>query len=201
LARTVAKVVRKQPTINVVEEVISKLGEMSTRFAKSERDSAESAKWEKLVESKLREILYEETPSVQHISTFISDVLEHMGPVANKAVTLILAIPIHFLWSTIADVRKRQFGNAKLTPRESLWVLGTALVEIGKVCRTGDTTPITKGRGNPDLIDTIKAIRRHQRGKLSYRELKDAIDYTGLHCPQIDQLRLFEFRARKGNRL
>ena len=201
--KAIAKV-RKEPVVNVVEEIVSKMEAISSRqtdyqkkFSELKAADPSVARAASEVESQIREIFLMDVPPVVEIWNFISDLLEQMGPGGRKGVAFLLAITTHVSWSVFQDVRRRHFGDAKLTTRESLWVFGTALANVGKVYRTGDPAPITKGRASPELTDVVKAIRKHEKRRLSYRELKDAIEYTGIHCSDENSLRLFVHRARK----
>jgi len=194
----------KTKPVNVVDMVVSKLEAASSPQAETDGRISEMtsvdpsvAKFAMEVETQLREAFLKDVPAVIDIAKFISGILEEGGPQAREGISFVLAVAIHSCWGAFLDVRKRHFGNAKLTQPQSLWVFGTALSNVGSLLRTGDPTPTTKGRANPELIDLIREIRKHEQKRLSYRELKEAINYAGLHCPDEESLRLFVYRAQK----
>jgi hypothetical protein len=94
-------------------------------------------------------------------------------------------------------ISKANFGDAG--PKETnefLWTVGMTLEALAKAMKTGKPADL-KGRVNVELIELIKALRQHQKAKLTYRELHEALEYAGMHVPDEESLRVFEWRARK----
>jgi hypothetical protein len=50
---------------------------------------------------------------------------------------------------------------------------------------------------NVELTELIKILRKHQKARLTYRELYEALKYAGVHVADEETLRVFEWRARK----
>jgi hypothetical protein len=89
------------------------------------------------------------------------------------------------------------FGDAgPQTTEDWMWTFGTVLEVLGHTMKTGNP-PDLKGRVNVELIGLIKLVREHQTAKLTYRELQEALQYAGMHVPDEETLRVFEWRARK----
>jgi hypothetical protein len=94
-------------------------------------------------------------------------------------------------------VSRSHYGDAgPKTYKDFTWTLGTTLEILGKGIKTGKG-PHLKGKINIELIEMIKILRSHQKGKLTYRELREALEYAGVSPPDEETLRLFEWRARK----
>jgi len=125
----------------------------------------------------------------------IAFTLENAGRQGRQAIAFLLAILVHVGLGTYKDIRQRHFGNVEIPPREFYWVMGTTLQEIGAIFR-GNSRPATKGRVNTELLDIIRKIREHEKNKLTYRELKDALEYVLIYQDE-DALKLFVHRAKK----
>ena len=136
-------------------------------------------------------------PPVADLWKIISFALEQSGPQGRRALAILPAILIHGLWGSYQDVRKRHFANASLTDRLFFWVLGTAIQNIGAPFKTGNLNPTTKGQINAKLLETIRKSREHQKTRLTYRELKDVLQYAQIYVPSEEQLRLFVHRAKR----
>src|SRR5438132_485357 len=54
-----------------------------------------------------------------------------------------------------------------------------------------------KGGINTELVDLIRTIRKHQLKRLKTREVLEILTYVGIHVPDEEGLRVFEWRARK----
>jgi hypothetical protein len=76
-------------------------------------------------------------------------------------------------------------------------VLGTAIQNLGAPFKTGKLRSTTKGRVNAELLEAILKIRDHEKTRLTYRELKDALQYAQIYVASEEQLRLFVHRAKK----
>jgi len=134
---------------------------------------------------------------VAELWEIISLSLEQAGPQGRRSLAIWPAILIHWLWGSYQDVRKRHFANATLTDRQFFWVLGTAIQNLGAPLKTGKLTPTTKGRINAELLEAISEIRGHERVRLTYRELKDTLQYAQIHVPSEEHLRIFVHRAKR----
>jgi hypothetical protein len=55
-----------------------------------------------------------------------------------------------------------------------MWTVGKTLELMGKVFRTGKA-PDMKGKVNVELLNLIKVLRKHEKVRLTYRELREAI--------------------------
>ena len=118
-------------------------------------------------------------------------------PEMRIAAGLVAAFAALLLGNTFEGISKSYFGDAG--PKEAkdfLWVIGKMLELWGKTLRTGKV-PNIKGRVNVELIELIKELRQHQKARLTYRELHQALEYAGVHVQDEETLRVFEFRARK----
>jgi hypothetical protein len=94
------------------------------------------------------------------------------------------------------DVSRGYFGDAgPQKPEDWMWTLGTVLEILGQGLK--GKSPRLKGKINLELIELIKIIRTHQKERLTYRELRAALEYAGVHPPDEEALRLFEWRAHK----
>jgi hypothetical protein len=127
----------------------------------------------------------------------ISRLLETGGQQGRKAIAFGLAVVGHGILDAYRDARRRHFGDIEINDRESLWVLGTALETVGNTLRTGDLTPTTKGRANIELVDMIRIIRKHEKNKLTYRDLKAALEYVLIPVADEESLRVFVHRYKK----
>jgi len=94
------------------------------------------------------------------------------------------------------DVSKMYFGDAGPKSDDLMWTVGKTLEVMGKMARTGKA-PEMKGKVNVELLNLIKTLRKHEKVKLTYRELREAIAYAGVHIEDEDALRQFIFRAKK----
>ncbi len=150
----------------------------------------------KQFESAFRMASLYESFSVRDWWEMITAALEANGPAGRKSVAYVLAVLTHVGFGTYNDVRKRHVANNEIPPRKLFWVIGTAMQEIGAQLR-GDSTPNTKGRVNQGLIDVIRIVSQHEIKKLTYRELKDALEYVLIHVSDENALRLFVYRAKK----
>jgi hypothetical protein len=97
--------------------------------------------------------------------------------------------------SFYSDISKMYFGDAGPKSDELMWTVGKTLEVMGKTFRTGKA-PDMKGKVNVELLKLIKVLRKHEKVKLTYRELKEAIAYAGVHIEE-EALRQFIFRAKK----
>jgi hypothetical protein len=98
--------------------------------------------------------------------------------------------------SFYSDISKMYFGDAGPNSDELMWTVGKTLEVMGKTFRTGKA-PDMKGKVNVELLDLIKKLRKHEKVRLTYRELREAIAYAGVHVEDEDALRQFIFRAKK----
>jgi hypothetical protein len=147
----------------------------------------------------------EPTPGSKTLSEPVARFIEVMqgvtqaleDPEMRIAAGVISAIAITVLGSIYENTSKAYFGDAG--PRETkefMWLAGTTLEFLGKTFKTGKP-PDLKGKINVELIELIKVLRQHQTSKLTYRELRDALQHAGLHVPDEETLRVFEWRAKK----
>jgi hypothetical protein len=95
-----------------------------------------------------------------------------------------------------SDISKMYFGDAGPTPDDLGWTVGTTLETMGKMLKTGKA-PDLKGTVNVELLKLYKILRKHEKVKLTYRELREAMAYAGVHVEDEDALRQFIFRAKK----
>ncbi|HWO37074.1 MAG TPA: hypothetical protein VNO32_50505 [Candidatus Acidoferrum sp.] len=95
-----------------------------------------------------------------------------------------------------SDISKMYFGDAGPKADDLMWTVGKTLEVMGKALRTGKA-PDVKGKVNVELLKLIKVLRKHEKVKLTYRELREAIAYAGVHVEDEDALRQFIFRAKK----
>jgi hypothetical protein len=117
-------------------------------------------------------------------------------PEMRIAAGALAGITTLILGAIYEDVSKSHFGDAGSTKEgKELWTLGKTLEILGKTLQTGKP-PDIKGRVNVELIELIKLLRKYQKVKLTYRELREALEYAGVHIDE-ESLRVFEFRARK----
>ncbi len=93
-----------------------------------------------------------------------------------------------------SDISKMYFGDAGPEPDDLMWTVGKTLEVMGKMF-TGKTTDM-KGKVNVELSKLIKLLRKHEKVRLTYRELRDAIAYAGVHVDE-NALRQFVSRAKK----
>ena len=98
--------------------------------------------------------------------------------------------------SFYSGISKMYFGDAGPNSDELMWTVGKTLEVMGKTFRTGKA-PDMKGKVNVELLDLIKKLRKHEKVRLTYRELREAIAYAGVHVEDEDALRQFIFRAKK----
>jgi hypothetical protein len=136
-------------------------------------------------------------PSTMELWKGIASILEQVGLEVRMAVSLLLAIGIHNIWGLFHETRKRHFGNSPIGNREFFWIVGTAFQTYADILRTGDLELSTKGRVNVELLDLVQKVRECETKKLSYRELRDALDYVFVFTPNEERLRLFVHRAKK----
>jgi hypothetical protein len=106
-----------------------------------------------------------------------------------------IAFVAQIFGSFYSDISKMYFGDAGPKPDDLMWTVGKTLEVMGKTFRTGKA-PDMKGKVNVELLNLIKVLRKHEKVKLTYRELKEAIAYAGVHVDE-DALRQFIFRAKK----
>jgi hypothetical protein len=95
-----------------------------------------------------------------------------------------------------SEISKMYFGDAGPKPDDLMWTVGTTLEVMGKSFKTGKP-PDMKGKINIELLKLIKTLRKHEKVKLTYRELREAIAHAGIHVEDEDALRQFIFRAKK----
>jgi hypothetical protein len=95
-----------------------------------------------------------------------------------------------------SDISKMYFGDAGPQPDDLMWTVGTTLEVMGKTFKSGKS-PKLKGKVNVELLQLIKTLRKHEKVRLTYRELRDAIAYAGVNVEDEDALRQFIFRAKK----
>ena len=98
--------------------------------------------------------------------------------------------------SFYSGISKMYFGDAGPNSDELMWTVGKTLEVMGKTFRTGKA-PDMKGKVNVELLDLIKKLRKHEKVRLTYRELREAIAYAGVYVEDEDALRQFIFRAKK----
>ena len=98
--------------------------------------------------------------------------------------------------SFYSEISKMYFGDAGPNSDDLMWTVGKTLEVMGKAFRTGKA-PDMKGKVNVELLKLIKVLRKHEKVKLTYRELREAIAYAGVHMEDEDALRQFIFRAKK----
>jgi hypothetical protein len=192
---------RKGGPVNLLDELDARF--RSTSKSESDRESFDELKKEnpeaaEMIQKCLREA------NINLLSIPLSDLWNHIamsleisGPRGRKGIAFGLAVAVHGILGTYREARRRHFGDAEISDRQSLWVLGTALETIGNTLRTGELTPTTKGRVNIELVDMILTIRKHETSRLTYRELKDALEYVLFPIPDEDWLRVFVHRSRK----
>lgn len=58
-----------------------------------------------------------------------------------------------------------------------------------------------KGRASATLLKIVKIVRQHETKKIMPREMKEILDYVGIHVSDAESVRLFEWRARKKRQL
>jgi hypothetical protein len=94
-------------------------------------------------------------------------------------------------------ISKMRYGDAgPQKSDEMIWILGTGLEFVGKALKSGKP-PHLKGKVNVEQVELIRVLREHERAHLTYPELRDALEYAGMHVSDADALRLFEWRAKK----
>jgi hypothetical protein len=75
------------------------------------------------------------------------------------------------------DISNKYYGDAGPTKTEDLmWTVGTTLEVLGKILKSGKA-PEMKGKVNVELLQLIKMLRKHEKVKLTYRELREALAY------------------------
>jgi hypothetical protein len=95
------------------------------------------------------------------------------------------------------DISKSHYGDAgPKNSKDWLWTIGTTIESVGHAIKTGKG-PKLKGKINRELAEMIKMIRSHQKERLTYRELRLALEHAGVSAPDEETLRGFEWRARK----
>lgn len=94
----------------------------------------------------------------------------------------------------------KSFGKLDLTAEEVQWTLGTVLRDLGRTLRKERPSTL-KGRANAELLEILRTIRTHQVKKLKPKELRAALEFAGVHVPNDEALRLFEWRAKKKGQL
>jgi hypothetical protein len=107
-----------------------------------------------------------------------------------------IGFPGLIFWNLYRDVSKRYFGDAGPKADDLMWTVGTTLEVAGKMLKTGKA-PDIKGKVNVELLKLIKLLRKHEKIKLTYRELRDALAYAGVHVADEGALRTFVSRAKK----
>jgi hypothetical protein len=95
-----------------------------------------------------------------------------------------------------SGISKMYFGDAGPKSDDLMWTVGKTLEVMGKAFKTGKA-PDMKGKVNVELLKLIKVLRKHEKVKLTYRELHEALTYAGVHVADQDALRTFIFRAKK----
>jgi|GEM_PF-4656059 len=99
------------------------------------------------------------------------------------------------------SVRKQNFGDSDLTPEQFMWLTGRTLEILGRSIKTNKKDVAMKGKANAELLELIKTIREHQIEKLNRKELIEALAVAGMHVPNEESLRLYEWRAKKAGRI
>jgi len=94
------------------------------------------------------------------------------------------------------DISRKYFGDAGPKPDDLMWTVGTTLEVMGKAFKTGKSSDL-KGKVNVELLQLIKLLRKHEKVRLTYRELREAMSYAGVHVEDENALRQFIFRAKK----
>jgi hypothetical protein len=121
-------------------------------------------------------------------------------PATRFAVASIAAMLGTLAWGGFENEKSQRFGNAALTGEQMTEVVGAVLERAGRAIRRHGKAAkqdAPKGRVNVELIELIQRIRRSQRQKLTTNELLQALEYAGIHMPDVESLRVFEWRARK----
>lgn len=95
-----------------------------------------------------------------------------------------------------SDISKMYFGDAGPSSDKLVWTFGKTLEVMGKAFRTGKA-PDVKGKVNVELLNLIKVLRKHEKVRLTYRELREALAYAGVHVADEGALRTSIFRAKK----
>lgn len=107
-----------------------------------------------------------------------------------------IGLPALIFGNLYRDVSKMYFGDAGPKADDLMWTVGTTLEVAGKMLKTGKA-PDIKGKVNVELLKLIKLLRKHEKIKLTYRELRDALAYAGVHVADEGALRTFVSRAKK----
>jgi hypothetical protein len=96
----------------------------------------------------------------------------------------------------------QNFGTGKLTIEQASWTVGTILITAGHLLR-GEKgfEKLGKGRANAELLQILRILRTHQIKKLMPKEIKQMLDYVGIHVSDAESLRIFEWRAKKKGQL
>ena len=97
-------------------------------------------------------------------------------------------------------VAQQTFGKLELTSDQMLWTFGTVLRDLGRELRR-ERAKLPKGRANTELLELLRVIRSHQKNKLKTREVRQVLEYAGVHVPADEALRIFEWRAKKKGQL
>ena len=94
------------------------------------------------------------------------------------------------------SITRWQFGKAVKDDRQFSIAIAQVLEWIGSVLRDRPEAP--RGRVNVDLAKSVNAILKHQREKLTQRELYEALKEAGAELPEDPQaFRGWLHRARK----
>jgi hypothetical protein len=96
----------------------------------------------------------------------------------------------------VGSLRKLEYGGQPLDEAKRRALAAQCFDQCAKLCR-GQAVP-PRGRQDVERADLVDFIRRHEKEKLSWEELLEALARTGASVPESpDNLRTWVWRAEK----
>jgi hypothetical protein len=136
-------------------------------------------------------------PAAQFVDVMQSVSLGLEDPELRLGVGVASGLAAVVLGGIYRNISRSHFGDAGPTKKgEAAWTLGMTLEALAKILK-GEKPPEKKRKVNVELIELTKVVRKHAKSPLTYRELRDALEYAGVHVSDEEALRLLVWRARK----
>ena len=123
-----------------------------------------------------------------------TEILEQAPPGVIPSAVAFAGTLVASLYRTVKTIN---FGSGPIGASDAMWAVGTTLELMGSLLKGKTELKLGKGRINTELVDVIRAIRKHQLKRLKTREVLEILTYVGIHVPDEEGLRVFEWRARK----
>lgn len=98
------------------------------------------------------------------------------------------------------EIALQNFGTMDLSADQVTWTIGTVFIAVGYLLRR-ERFDLGKGRANAELLEVLRMIRSHQTKKIMPKEMKNILEYLGIHVPDAESLRIFEWRAKRKGQL